>query len=261
MKDRTKRFQATPEIVFIVKNAKALRQSIGDVTPTPETVAFRDLLVGILNCAIEDFHSVMVGADESVSLMAWGCRNLLEMRVVTLFALASSENAERIISDSIADGKEFFEAFSAYQRLTHKQLIEETRATIAVEADEDRRQILQKFLEREITKGTDTAPFDTQADEYRKRLIQHIGSGNTRPLMAGAIAERVGLKEHFNALNRVLSKIVHRTSLSISATLQKDSLTEAIAAFRSLGALTLLQIVIAIESHYKEKGVAWPDHI
>jgi hypothetical protein len=78
---------------WAVDKVRNLRRSIQKATGKIEDVWFGNLLLGILNCASLDYYSAKVGAEKSVYLAAWACRNLLELRVITAYVLASEANA------------------------------------------------------------------------------------------------------------------------------------------------------------------------
>ena len=60
-----------------------------------KTCGTGDLLLGILNSALLDYRYVQIGAKQkSPYLAAWSCRNLLELKVIATYVLASAENAK-----------------------------------------------------------------------------------------------------------------------------------------------------------------------
>lgn len=62
-----------------------LANRIGALPADSEQVWFRNLLFGILNCALHDHHNVRIGLQKYVPLAAWGTRNLLAKRGQTHF--------------------------------------------------------------------------------------------------------------------------------------------------------------------------------
>lgn len=76
-----------------VGRVRDLRRSIQKATGRVEEAWFGNLLLGILNCALQGYYTVTVGGEKSVYLTAWACRNLLELKVVTAYVLASHSNA------------------------------------------------------------------------------------------------------------------------------------------------------------------------
>src|SRR5579885_3459240 len=77
----------------VLDDAATLVQELG----TPSSDAddwFRNLLYGILKCSLSDYASVLDGVKRSMYEAAWGKRNLVELRVITQYVLASRANAE-----------------------------------------------------------------------------------------------------------------------------------------------------------------------
>lgn len=74
-----------------------------DAPVEQENIGFRNLLAGILNAALHDYKSVEIGIAKSPYLAAWGARNLLELRVITIYILKSKRNAEDFKDDLLAD--------------------------------------------------------------------------------------------------------------------------------------------------------------
>ncbi len=85
----------------VAEDLKTLRQRIGETDVPADQVWFRNLLCGILNCAATDYRTVEIGVKKLVELAAWGCRNLLELEVLTEFALTSEENAIALQNDRV----------------------------------------------------------------------------------------------------------------------------------------------------------------
>jgi hypothetical protein len=64
---------------------------------------FRNLLYGILKCSLTDHDSVQNGVKRSMYEAAWGKRNLMELRVITHYVLASRANRRRQTIDRRAN--------------------------------------------------------------------------------------------------------------------------------------------------------------
>jgi len=70
-----------------------------------------------------DYYSVQIGAQKSIYLTAWGRRNLLELKVITTYVLASEKNAIQFRNDLAIDAKEFYQALTKHHQATHKELL------------------------------------------------------------------------------------------------------------------------------------------
>ncbi|HTT61489.1 MAG TPA: hypothetical protein VMG35_06605, partial [Bryobacteraceae bacterium] len=90
-----------------LEDIRALGQRINDTSVPADHVWFRNLLLGIIHCALTDHHSVTIGIKKFVPLAAWATRNLLELRIVTAYVLSSATNARQFKSELLIDIKEF----------------------------------------------------------------------------------------------------------------------------------------------------------
>jgi hypothetical protein len=109
-------------VVKVLEKVRELSKVIMEAKVRDEHDWFRNLLLGILNCALHDYKSVEIGAQKSVYLMAWGTRNLLELKVIAAYVLASEKNATAFRADFLIDLKEFFEAVTRSQEATTRSL-------------------------------------------------------------------------------------------------------------------------------------------
>jgi uncharacterized repeat protein (TIGR03803 family) len=75
-----------------LENVRELRKSILGAAIPDEHIWFRNLLLGIVNCALLDYESVELGVQKSICLAALGSRNLLELKVIATYVLASEKN-------------------------------------------------------------------------------------------------------------------------------------------------------------------------
>ena len=102
---------------------RALGQRINDASASTEHVWFRNLLLGIIDCALKDHHNAKIGIRKFVPLAAWATRNLLELRIVTAYVLKSASHANQFKSELIIDVKEFYENVSKSTVAGHKNAI------------------------------------------------------------------------------------------------------------------------------------------
>ncbi len=102
---------------------------------------FRNLLVGILISTHQNYQAVLAGVPQQPTLVCWGARNLLELRVITTYVLQSSDNAMDFIDDLAADTREFWQSIEEVGRFAHNEWIEGMRA-FAMSQDEP----LKSFL-------------------------------------------------------------------------------------------------------------------
>ena len=131
MADRTEQPNAEDRTRAAMNRALAgmsdfAQKLIGTDVP-PEKIWFRNLLVGLMNCARQNHRCVEIGIAEMRPLASWGARNLLELRVITTYVLGSEANALNFKDDLAADLKEFWEAMKYSGKFVHKKLLAEMR--------------------------------------------------------------------------------------------------------------------------------------
>src|SRR5262245_18560533 len=85
-------------------------QTLRETKVSDDEVWFKNQLCGILDCALSDYQSVEAGIRESIPLAAWSSRNLLGLRTITEYVLASAKNAADFRNDFVIDVKEFWDA-------------------------------------------------------------------------------------------------------------------------------------------------------
>jgi hypothetical protein len=95
-------------ILKSVEKVERLALTIRDTSVDDEDIWYRNLLLGILNSALLDFRYLQIGEKQhSPYLAAWSCRNLLELKVIAIYVLASADNAKTFKNDFVVDAKEF----------------------------------------------------------------------------------------------------------------------------------------------------------
>jgi hypothetical protein len=194
-------------------------KQLGETEVPQDDVWFRNLLFALLKSAIIDFQSVQRGATEYVPLAAWGRRNLLEDKVITEFVLESEENARSFQTDLSIDAKELNEAFTKHHIATHKQMLAELTANAQTLSGPER-EAVEQYIKTQTAKGPDTSGTDFEADMFRQLLTEMRVEEKRRPMMTSGkhgFADRIGQMEEFSPMFKICSKLMHRTTLSISA--------------------------------------------
>jgi hypothetical protein len=194
-------------------------KELGTAVVSAGDALFRNLLFALLKSAWMDYQSVERGAKEYVPLAAWGRRNLLEDKVITEFVLESGDNARSFQIDLSADAKEFNEAFSNHHRAIHKRMLTEL-AEYATTPPEHHRTSVEQHIKAEAAKGPYTSDTDSEADALRQLLTEMGVDEKRRPMMTSGkkgFADRIRQLEEFNPMFKICSKLMHRTTLSISA--------------------------------------------
>ena len=195
-----------------VEKVEQLALTIRDTSVGDEDAWYRNLLLGILNSALLDFRYLQIGEKQySPYLAAWSCRNLLELKVIATYVLASADNAKTFKNDFVVDAKEFYEAISKRHRATHPKLIAAWQAGMQ-EFEGDERRALEAGLQREIERGPQTQETDEETEAYRKLMDEFGISPKSKPMRSGQIAKLISQNEEFDPMFKVCSKIMHRTA-------------------------------------------------
>jgi hypothetical protein len=246
-------------IAQALEKVRELRKVIMEARVRNEYDWFRNLLLGILNCALHDYKSVEIGAQKSVYLMAWGTRNLLELKVIASHVLASEKNATEFKSDFLIDLKEFYEAVTRSHEATHAKFVS-VMCEAAEQENEPMKEVLRMASQREAERGPQTQASDSEAAMYRQLMSEYGLKQDAKPKRASQIAERMREKENFDPMFKVCSKIMHRTALSIASSTTHGSLDASIPLLRRRGASELLSIYDAINNYVEENGLRPPEN-
>jgi hypothetical protein len=79
-----------------------------------DTVWFVNVLTALLRGLIIEYEQLNLGYQQSARLMAWACRNLMEISIYTEYALNSEENAHELIEDMLMDTLDVFTSFKRW---------------------------------------------------------------------------------------------------------------------------------------------------
>ena len=79
-------------------------------------VWFRNVLVCPISALLREYRNLVIGYKKSTPLLAWACRNMLELNIYTKYALISGSNARDFVDDRWIDAIEIFEAFRKWAR-------------------------------------------------------------------------------------------------------------------------------------------------
>lgn len=251
--------EADEAMSLAVEKVRQLCRSIQGATATDEGGWFGNLLLGILNCALLDYYSVEVGAKKSVYLAAWGRRNLLELKVITSYVLASEGNAIDFRNELVIDLKEFYEAMTKHHQASHKKLLT-MLSEMSKQEESPMKEVLEQVLRRESQHGPKTDATDSEATTYKQLMVDFGLKGNAKPKRVSEIARLISQSEEFDPMFKICSKIMHRTVLSIASSVTQGSLGEAIPLLSNSSACDLLSIYGSIDEHFKKRGIRPPEN-
>jgi hypothetical protein len=237
---------------------RALGQRINDTTASTEDVWFRNLLLGIIDCALKDHHNAKIGIQQFAPLAAWATRNLAELRIVTAYVLKSASNAAQFKSELMIDVKEFYENVSKSTVAGHKKLVAMMRE-VAEQEQSPMRDAFMKMADMEAEKEPETEIADKEAEACRNLLMSEFGiRDRQQPKTHGALAREVQQHEDFAPLNKICSKLTHRTAFSIASSTVQGSLDEVIPFLSSVADSEILSIYGMINDYVRDNGVQPP---
>lgn len=237
---------------------RARAQRINDTAASTEDAWFRNLLLGIIDCALKDHHNAKIGIQKFVPLAAWATRNLLELRIVTAYVLKSANNANQFKSELLIDVKEFYENVSKSTVAGHKKVVAMMRE-VAEQEQGPMRDAFMKIADMEATKEPQTEIADREAEACRNLLISEFGIRDSQqPKMHGALAREVQQHEDFAPLNKIFSKLTHRTAFSIASGTVQGSLDEVIPFLSNVADNEILSIYGMISDYVRDNGVQPP---
>jgi hypothetical protein len=186
---------------------RTLGQRINNTSASTEDVWFRNLLLGIIDCALKDHQNAKIGIQKFVPLAAWATRNLLELRIVTAYVLKSASKANQFKGELMIDVKEFYENVSKSAVAGHNKLVAMMRE-VAGQEQGPMRDVFMKLADKEAAKEPQTDIADAEAEACRKLLMSEFGIRDSQPpKMHGALAREVQQHEDFGPLNKIFSKL------------------------------------------------------
>lgn len=235
----------------------AFAEKLIEIDVPAEKIWFRNLLIGLLNSTRQNYGLVEIGAAKIPPLASWGARNLLELRVITIYVLRSEADALEFKNDLAADLKEFWESMKDSSEFVHKKLVSEMRALAQIQGEPLKSTLLAKANEMEQSGPDLTGPVE-EMETYRK-LMQDFGiDPKRRPSQGSKIAAMVNESDMFKPRFKIHSKIVHPTALSIAAATMPNSLDALMPLISSEAATDLLAIFSGIKEHVDAHGIGWP---
>ena len=159
------------------------------------------------------------------TLMAWSCRNLLEIAIFTKFALHSKANADEFAADRLIDGLQI--------GISLRKLELHLNPELTVSALDD---LIERFEKQMSDEGITRVTYQT----------------------ARELAKRVDMSEDYETLNKVCSKFVHPTAWSLfTADIGSARFPEARDIFYGCGAQYFATVCVEITAHIKIWGLKY----
>jgi hypothetical protein len=189
-----------------------------------ENFFFFEIVRELVDAVLTNYDQLRQGyAASNYHFLAWACRNLLELTVFVKYVLLSGASARRFGDDRLIDGCEIITAL--------------------------------RNLERHHEPNTSTIPLDEALARMRTQMAAENVT-ESKHLVVGQLADLVGLKEEFAAMNRVSSKLVHPTAWSVLA---MNPGTNSFPDSRDILFLSglgyMAQVLIATKEHNDRQGM------
>jgi len=215
--------EITDADVELVDQAFAEVRGLGVRVEECETdvVWFRGLLLGLLNSTLREYRHLKLGLRESTALLAWACRNLLELNIYVQYVLKSEANARRFAGERLADGIDIFDSFKAWAARNDPLLV-----TPAVDA------ALNSLIE--LKAQEENAP--------------------GRPMSTRYVSAEVGLADEYANMNKVCLKLIRPTAFSVLARGDEAELVLLRPVLFRSGAGHGLEILQAVRQHLDGPG-------
>lgn len=189
--------------VKLIEAAFVKFKQLGNSLPKPvdeKNGWFFQIVFELMDAALSNYDQLKIGYENKNNhLLAWACRNLLELTIFTKFVLISETNARRFAEDRLIDGCDIIKSL--------------------------------RTLELHIDSKSDTTLLDDALTRMQAQMAAE-GVIAARYLATGSLAETVGMKKEFDCMNRVCSKLVHPTAWSILAVNKEE---DAFSQFRQIG--------------------------
>ncbi len=164
----------------------------------------KTVLLALLQATARECQRLKTGLIESdQALLAWACRNLLELSIFVVYVLQSEANALTFQKDSIVD--------------LHEMM-----------------RVVQRFQKREQPERDDeVAQVMKMADAFKELA----GITTDRYLRASALAPTAGKAAEYETIHKICSKYVHPTAFSILAAYEAGVLNALNLQFFQRGTL------------------------
>ena len=79
---------------------------------------FAPLLVHLIQSTLREYQHLKIGYAKSIPFLAWACRNMLELNIITQHLLKSEKDARDFVNDRFTDALQFFESFKTWSEFS-----------------------------------------------------------------------------------------------------------------------------------------------
>jgi hypothetical protein len=163
--------------------------------------------------------------DDEQTLMAWSCRNLLELAIFTKFALSSRANADEFAADRLIDGLQIGTSLKKLELYLNPQQV--------------------------------GSALDAVINQFKKQMSDK-GITRTKFHSVKELAKQVGMLDEYETINKVCSKFVHPSAWSLfTADIGSVRFPEARELFYASGALFFATVIDEIAPHIRRYGLRY----
>lgn len=187
-----------------------------------QTIWFKNTLICFLSALLREYRSLTVGFKKSTPLLAWACRNMLELNVLTKYVLLNGSNAKDFTDDMWIDAVDIFSSFREWIRLHDP----------AAKMPE---------LEQTIS--------NFESEKMR------LGVTRKDYLRVSEMAVKVGFGEEYQRMNKVTSKLVHPTAFSVLGKSDEGELGNLKPIFFNSGIRSALEAFNDMKEYVAKNGV------
>ena len=186
------------------------------------TPYFRNMVMGLVLSMVKQQHYLTIGYQNSPLLLAWACRNLLELDVITQYCLMSPQNGLDFADDMWLDAIHIFE--SSRKWIQHTDPAKQTPE-----------------LDQTIAKY--------HAEKTKRGLTRN------KYLAVKELAVAVGMQAEYRAMYRVTSKLVHPTAFSLLAFAEEGELKQLMPFMFHSGNSYALEVYKTVKPHVDKNGM------
>jgi hypothetical protein len=215
-----------PELVRKTDDAfRAFDTFTRSLSPTDEETGSFYHIVSALSDATKTNYVTLRKAfeDDEQTLMAWSCRNLLELAIFTKFALSSKANADEFAADRLIDGLQIGTSLKKLELYLNPQQV--------------------------------GSALDAVIDQFKKQMSDE-GITRTKFHTVKELAKQVEMLDEYETINKVCSKFVHPTAWSLfTADIGSVRFPEARDVFYGCGAQYFVTVYAEIAPHIRKWGL------
>lgn len=187
-----------------------------------KAIWFKNILICLLNALLREYRSLRVGFKKSTPLLAWACRNMLELNIYTKYALLKGSNAKDFVDDRWIDAIEMFSSFRIWINFYNPG-----GATPGLD------QTITNFSEEKAKRGI------TRAKYMRMETM----------------AAAVNFSEEYKHINKVASKLVHPTAFSVLGSFDEGELGQLKPILFNNGVRFLVEAFADVRRYVIKNGV------